>query len=95
MSAAGEFARSAKQREIMGVVLAAMDAGEELTGKVLISRLSYKATHQAIYCSLDFLENHGLIHREYRGCRGVKITPTPKAYVLFRGSGQEASGATF
>ncbi|WP_062120503.1 hypothetical protein [Aureimonas sp. AU40] len=79
----GKPARTDKQREIVGVILAAADKGEHLTVGEIMSRLSYKPSRPAFSCSLRYLEGNGIISREgWNGKRIVK--PTGDAYAWFR-----------
>ena len=82
----GLFAGTPKQREILNVILKAADEGTFLTARQLKERLSYGAQvgHTAIYCSLNFLEKHGMITKE-RGYRGaIVLKPTLKTYQVMR-----------
>jgi predicted transcriptional regulator len=74
-----------KQTEIMKVILEAMDKGEELTTRMLMTRLSWSFKwKQAVVQQLQVLERSGFVAKEYRGCRSMLIKPTSLAYSVFR-----------
>lgn len=82
------FAQTEKQTEIMNLILKAADAGKHLSAHELHAQLSYrdKCTVNAVMCSLQFLEKHGLITKRKRGdgTRRSDLLPTKLAYVYFR-----------
>lgn len=84
MGAHFEFAQSEKQTEIMKLVLTAVDHGDFITLKRLREQLSYKASKQAVLCSLKILESYGFLTKTYHGNRTMELKPTTLAYVTFR-----------
>jgi hypothetical protein len=84
MGNVGEFAHTEKQSKIMRHVLEAADLGKSITLAELRDKLPWKPSKQAVLCSLQFLENHGMIIKTYRGNRTMEITPTRKSYYTFR-----------
>ncbi|AMB48276.1 hypothetical protein [Methylobacterium sp. AMS5] len=78
------FAATAKQREIMDLVLGSADAGRDLSFVDLHADLSYEATPQALQYSIRYLEQHGLLVRKYGAGRRLSLAPTLLAYQLIR-----------
>ncbi|MCP1540072.1 hypothetical protein [Methylorubrum extorquens] len=80
------FAGTDKQHEIMGLVLAAADAGSDIAFHDLKASLSYgpAVTPQALQFSIRYLEQHGFLSRKYGEKRKLYIAPTLKAYREFR-----------
>jgi len=88
--------QTAKQHELMRLVLEAIDRGEPATWKVLWKQLSYgsqwtkpEAARSALKCSMGFLKKWGYIVTEMRkeGGKGpakVVYIPTALAYATFR-----------
>ena len=81
-----EFRQTDKQTEIMGLVLAAADAGDAIEFRALKAGLSYgsEISNQALQCSVRFLERHGMVARSYRAARRCFVAPTLLAYQTFR-----------
>jgi hypothetical protein len=84
MGAHFEFAHTDKQAEIMRHILTAADTGVPITLEKLREDLSYRASKQAVLCSLRFLEGHGFVEKRYHGNRTMDILPTKLAYSTFR-----------
>jgi len=84
MGAHFEFAHTDKQAEIMRLILGAVDHGSLITLKALREQLSYKASKQAVLCSLKILEGHGFLTKHHHGNRTMEIKPTATAYTTFR-----------
>ena len=80
------FQDSPKQRELMGLVLAAAGAGAFVTQQELHARVSYgpEVSIQAIQCSMRFLERHGMVDRRRQGRERIYV-PTVAAYHRYRG----------
>lgn len=86
MGAHYQFAHTAKQHELMELILKAADSGAFITVKELHAKVSYgkDCKKQAILCSLRLLEKHGFIAKKYRGPKSAEIVPTAQAYTVFR-----------
>lgn len=75
---------TAKQREIVGHILDAADAGRELPYVELKQKLSYTACNAAINCSIETLVFHGIIEKRKTASGRVVLFPTKQAYDFFR-----------
>lgn len=84
MSAHGEFAYSAKQREIMRLLGEAIDRGEEMDTEDLHQSLSYECSRQALLCSLKVLKKHDMVATEPRRRRRMLVTLTARGFNLYR-----------
>ena len=77
--------RTAKQKEIMSIILTSAGEGVLLTSQEIHDRVSYRdeCTHGAIRVSLRYLEELGMIERVRDG-KTVRVHPTEKGYDWFR-----------
>lgn len=90
-----DFDPTDKQREILGLVFKAMDAGTILSFIDLMGMLSYgPISKQAMSCSLKFLRHHGAVelvygdfHQPYKHGLRCYVKPTPAAYQRFKMTG--------
>ena len=75
--------RTEKQKEIMGLILRALNEGEHLTTKDIHEMVSYEATYGAIRVSIRFLVNQGMLERRKKG-QFTELLPTEKGRDWFR-----------
>lgn len=75
-----------KQVEIVDHVLKAADAGAFIDFETLYRSLSYKCSRQALLCSLNILEEAGLVAKQYRYRATMLLKPTLLAYQVYRPS---------
>lgn len=80
------FQKTAKQREFMDHVFAAVARGGFISLQEMHAALSYgpSVSNQAVQCTARFLESHGVLVRSREKGR-VYYKPTLLAYQLFRG----------
>ena len=74
--------RTAKQREIMALIMKAVVEGRYLTIAELHSQLSYPCSYGAVRVSVRFLEDHGMLSKVPQG-RTTGLSPTSEAYTWF------------
>lgn len=75
--------RTAKQKELMGFILEAANAGKFLTIKELHEKISYPASYGAIRISVNFLMKQEMIEKTPDG-QTVQLVPTSRGYDWFR-----------
>jgi predicted transcriptional regulator len=77
--------RTAKQIEIMGIILREVSAGRFINQTMLYDMVSYKAecSYGAIRVSVAFLEKQGMLIRTKTG-NDTHLVPTDKGYDWFR-----------
>lgn len=78
-----KYRRTPKQREIVGMILAAAGDGEFLCVKEIHERVSYKCSYGAIRMSLRHLVRDGFLVRKADGVKTL-LVPTDLAYSWFR-----------
>lgn len=80
-----EFKSTAKQREIMELVLGAANDGAFLPLQDLYTKLSWApdVSIQSIQCSMKFLAKHGMVD-PYRERGRTYYKPTAIAYARYR-----------
>jgi len=78
-----KFRRTKKQREIMGLILAAAGDGEFLCVKDIHEQVSYDCSYGAIRMSLRALVRDGFLVRKAKATKTL-LVPTDLAYEWFR-----------
>jgi predicted transcriptional regulator len=78
-----KFRRTKKQREIMGLILAAASDGDFLCVKDIHEKVSYDCSYGAIRISLRALVRNGFLVRNAQGNKTL-LAPTDLAYDWFR-----------
>lgn len=84
---------SERQLAIMNLVFLGAPAGGFIDIGNMMERLEFKATKQALQCSIRILEKHGLVERSYGtrgGRRRMLIGPTTLAFEFLRGKSYDA-----
>lgn len=75
--------KTAKQRELMGIILREAGQGRFLSIKELHELISYEASYGAIRISVRWLERQGMLERRQAG-RLTMLVPTQRGYDWFR-----------
>lgn len=78
----GTILKTARQKLIMGILIDAMSAGEDISVKELHRRMNYICAYGTVRDSLRHLKKHQLVYYETKGLENF-YRPTTKGYAWF------------
>lgn len=80
-----DFRGTAKQIEIMTLIVEAAARGHNLTVNDLMDQLSYKPGRSTLHCSIKFLRKHGFLDTVSRNPQSALVVPTAAGMSIFKG----------